>query len=103
MAAKGKYLTVAKNLKRELDTALAGFRSINVADLQERAKEAGGDGMHVIRDDGAKLLTDCHRDMRLTVFPALENAPQDGYVTVIRSGSRLATVLANLQNSWSWK
>lgn len=45
MAAKDKYLTIAKNLRRELDSARAGFKSLNVADLQERAREIGGGGM----------------------------------------------------------
>jgi|GEM_PF-2043047 len=97
MAAKDRFLTVAKNLKRELDSARAGFKSINIAELQERATEVGGEGMHVTRDEGARTLTECLRDMGLTVFPALEAAPDDGYVRVIRSGSLLATILANLQ------
>ena len=97
MAAKDTYLTIAKSLKREMDSARAGFKSINVVELQERAKEAGGAGMHVIKDDGAKLLTECLADMGLTVFPPLVDAPEDGYVRIIRSGSLLGTVLVNLQ------
>lgn len=97
MAAKDKYLTIAKSLKRELDAARAGFKSINVNELQERAKEIGGDGMHVMKDEGAKTLTECLRDMGLSVYPPLESAPPDGFVRVIRSGSLLATILTNLQ------
>lgn len=97
MAAKDKYLTIAKNLRRELDSARAGFKSLNVADLQERAREIGGDGMHVTKDEGAKLMSECLREMGLTVYPTLDLVPQDGFVRLIRTGSILGTILANLQ------
>lgn len=96
MAARDKYLTVAKVLMREMNCARAAFKSLNVAELQERATEVDP-GMHVERDEGARVMTDCLREMGLTVFPPLENAPQDGYVRIIRSGSVLANILVNLQ------
>jgi len=96
MAARDKYLSVAKGLKREMDSARAAFKSLNVADLQDRAKEVDP-GLHVQRGEGARVMTECLREMGLTVFPPLENAPQDGYVRIIRSGSLLANILVNLQ------
>lgn len=97
MAARDKYLTIAKNLKRELDAARAGFKSLNIAELQERAKEVGGDGIHVTKDDGAKILSECLSEMGLTVFPPLAAAPIDGYIRIIRTGSLLGNILVNLQ------
>lgn len=97
MPGKDKYLSVAKALKREMDNASFQFKSMNIAELEERATEIGGPGMHVTKDEGAKLMTGCLQDVGLTIFPLLENAPEDGYVRIMRSGSLLATILVNLQ------
>ena len=42
-------------------------------------------------------MTECLSEMGLTVFPALGQVPDDGYIRVIRSGSLLGNILVNLQ------
>lgn len=100
MATKDQFRTVAKNVRRELDTAHQAFKTYNVRDLQRMVKDVAGESANVKGDSFAEDLEEALLHEGLLAFPAISDKivrDDEGFTRIIRSGSLLGGILNALR------
>jgi hypothetical protein len=93
MTKKDDFRTVARIIKKELDTDRLAFKTYQREVFTEKLKEVAGDGAHAKGIDTFAELEYAFLQEGLLVFPPLNETEEDGYTRIYRSGTRIAGIL----------
>jgi len=94
MPSRNHYLTLAKQVREDLDSKHLAFRSYRRREITDRLRKISGEPTTRIKQAGmAKEIEDVFRDQGLRVYPRLSETGTDDDVRVWRAGTLAAEVL----------
>lgn len=93
MAKKDDFRSVARIIKRELDTDRLAFKTYQRERFTTELKAIAGSGVHAKGEDGYAELESAFLQEGLLAFPSLNETEEDGYTRIYRSGTRIAGIL----------
>lgn len=93
MPTKDNYRTVARVVKRELDSDRLAFKTYQREHFTKELKATAGPGAHASGEDTWQELEAAFLQEGLLAFPPLADTEEDGYTRIYRSGSRIAGIL----------
>lgn len=94
MPSRNHYLTLAKQVRDDLDSKHLAFRSYPRREITEKLRKISGEPTTRIKQAGmAKEIEDVFRDQGLRVYPRLSETETNDDVRVWRAGTLAAEVL----------
>ena len=93
MTKKDDFRSVARLIKKELDVERLAFKTYQRERFTIELKAVAGAGAHTKGEDAFTQLEVAFLQEGLLVFPPLNDADEDGYTRIYRSGTRIAGIL----------